>query len=97
MMLAAILLAQAVPTVSGYGMGGYSCAKAFAPENIQNTQSWVLGFWSGVNNTLGLQVGRKTDAEGVLGEVQRVCAGKPATLLYVAVDQAYANLRKQGL
>lgn len=97
MILAAILLAQAVPTISGFGMGGYSCAKAFAPENIRTTQSWVLGFWSGVNNSLGLQVGLKTDVEGVLGEVQRVCSGKPATLLYVAVDQAYANLRKQGL
>ena len=101
MILAALFLAQVAaatpPTVTGFGMGGYSCARAFEPHNFAITQSWVLGFWSGVNNTRGLQVGRNTDAAGVVGEVRRVCEDQPATLLYVAVDQAYANLHAKGL
>jgi len=101
MIILALALAQAAtkptPMVSGFGMGGYSCARAFAPENMANAVSWIFGFWSGVNNTRGLQVGAKTDADGVIGEVKRVCASRPAALLYVAVDQAYANLHKQGL
>ena len=100
MIALALMLAQAakpVPTVGGFGMGGYSCAKAFSPENLANTQSWIFGFWSGVNNTRGLQVGSRTDAAGVLDEVRRVCEVHPAVMLYVATDQAYANLHKAGL
>lgn len=100
MIALALMLAQAganpVPMISGFGMGGYSCARAFASENLNQTQSWIFGFWSGVNNTRGLQVGSHTDGDGVLGEVRRVCASHPATLLYVAAEKAYANLHRQG-
>lgn len=89
--------ASTVPQVSGFGMGGYSCATAFEPENVDQTRNWVFGFWSGVNNTRGLRVGARTDGDGVMGEVRRVCTTRPAILLYVAVDQAYANLLRQRL
>lgn len=88
---------RTTPDVMIYGAGGFSCTRAWQQENVSFSTNWVLGFWSGVNNTRGLLVGSKTDADGILGEVKRVCAARPAIRLYEAVDQAFANLHSQGL
>lgn len=74
------------------GMGVESCAKAFNPTYADKTEDWILGFVSGMNAVKGSNVGRNTDAQGVIGEVRLICSQRPSMRMVEAAAEAYKKM-----
>jgi len=68
-----------------YGMGHKSCAYWQSSQaTLYEGNSWIFGYWSGANafndqnHMVGHMVGSKTDGNGIIAEVKKVCAGRPS-------------------
>ena len=79
-------------TANVYGIGGNSCA-SWLSSNRNETEGdiWVLGYWSGRNdaNAANHKVGATTGADGIIGEVKKVCKDKPSLTLFHAVGRVW--------
>jgi hypothetical protein len=98
-MAAALALAQAHAPPTGIriiGVGNDSCATAFRRENLIQSQAWIYGFWSGRNSERRASVGFSTDANGIVGEVERLCRLSPSTALVIAATVAYDAMETDG-
>jgi hypothetical protein len=96
---AAVLLAlnaSAQPTERGVlvsGVGINSCAWWLSSESTKNAgQHYIQGYLSGMNWAQNSQVGRSTDNDGWLGEVEKECREAPSMLLVVAAHRVYQRL-----
>ena len=83
------------PTENGANI---SCASALHPADKfeSDIRSWVLGFWSGQNFEGRALVGRNTDSNGIVGEVEKVCRSQPSMLFISAVRSTYMDMKKAG-
>lgn len=83
--------AERVP-VHVFGAGYYSCAAWLQDAaHLRDGQSWVLGYWSGLNAHTpgGGVVGSNTDGPAILEEVRRICEREPSTDLIDATNRQY--------
>ncbi len=100
MILAALLLAQANPfdqfheQVAIFGVGRYSCAKAWQPENHYASFAWVMGYVSGRNYSDATRTGVATAGEGIVADIKRRCELDPSALLVNVTERAFTDLRK---
>jgi hypothetical protein len=76
-----------------------TCATVFSPTSSLNdvgraqAREWILGYLSGLNVASHANVGTRSDAEGMIGEVRLYCEGHPSMELIDAVDGTWSNLR----
>jgi hypothetical protein len=90
----AILAAEFADTYM-FGIGLKSCAYwQSSPATVDEGRSWIVGHWSGLNtfNNQNHTVGSKTDGEGIIGEVKRVCDSRPSISLSNAVLSVYTAM-----
>ena len=73
-----------------------SCTTAFQNVADGTVQSWVTGFWSGLNFGEGRMVGQASDADGIIAEVKLECSKSPSDPLTSSVVRAYRRLQKNG-
>lgn len=81
-----------------YG-GEISCARWQSTTSYQQAgRSWILGFWSGKNMEAAdnSQVGRTTDADGIVGEVKLVCDAAPSKMLVTATLETYQRFKREN-
>jgi hypothetical protein len=84
-------------SVLTFGAGITSCATWLTDKKTDtDIHGWVLGYWSGLNrlNTRH-QVGKSTDAKGVVAEVKKVCTASPTTEIDDAIVAVYIRLGNQ--
>jgi hypothetical protein len=78
-------------TVWTMGIGHLSCANWLSNDiSEQAGNSWVLGFWSGLNvfNT-DHTVGHSIDNLGKLGELKKTCVEHPSASLSTVAREIY--------
>jgi hypothetical protein len=80
-------------TVSVYGLGTSSCAKAMQPIVRDEAFAWVMGYITGKNSEKFL-VSPMTDGYGFFGEVELLCKEKPSTTLFHAAEITYERLAR---
>jgi|SRR5665213_498392 len=80
------------------GIGSNSCAYWLSnPVFDRDGRNWVLGYWSGLNvNAAHPAVGVHSDAEGIWGEVKKICVAEPSTPLSSAVMDVYTQFERDG-
>ena len=97
---AASAQAQAPSTaMSIYGAGTVSCATYLQDRTLRiNADGWILGFWTGMNeeNETSHQVGKTTDARGIVAQVAQVCRSQPVVPLYKTVRDIYKQMKSDG-
>jgi len=79
-------------TTNVYGIGGNSCVSWLSSHGKETEGDiWVLGYWSGRNdaNTANHKVGATTGADGIIGEVKKVCKDNPSLALFHAVGRVW--------
>lgn len=94
----AVIVAVALQQAFVFG-GTISCAAWLeSPSTEVQGSQWLLGFWSGKNMEAegGGQVGRSTDAAGVVGEVRLVCQASPSKSLISATLETYNRFKAEG-
>jgi hypothetical protein len=57
-------------------------------------REWILGYLSGLNVGADANVGTRSDAEGMIGEVRLYCDGHPSMQLVDAVDKTWSKLKQ---
>ena len=74
-----------------------SCATADTSITVSGNaiSYWILGFWSGMNNALGKQIGRTTDTAGLLGEVKLYCDAHPSATVTEASLMTYLKFETE--
>lgn len=94
-MIALMLLfaLQDSPPIMIVGEGSVSCATAWRRENVEVSEEWVAGFWSGLNLDAKAITGHTTDRDGIIGEVRLVCQRQPSANLLQATVTVYAAMR----
>ena len=81
-----------------FGIGLSSCAHwQSTPSRQREGAIWIYGYWSAANHIADTQrqTGRHTDADGIVGEVKKVCDTRPSMGLVEAAGIAYFNLSKR--
>jgi hypothetical protein len=80
-----------------FGWGLKSCAYWQAlPATRDAGEWWIIGFWSGLNRfNENHMVGSKTDYNGIIAEVKKVCAGRPSMSVSDATLTAYKMLAQE--
>ena len=80
------------------GAGNWSCATWLSsPSNELAGKNWLLGFWSGTNNSSSSHtVGIHSDITGITAEVTNVCKSSPSKLLYSVVNRVYEMMQSRG-
>jgi len=73
------------------GIGRMSCAY-WLSQSFNEGESWILGFWSGLNHAGARTIGRHTDGPGIIAEVRKVCATRPSMTLVGATFTAYFEM-----
>jgi hypothetical protein len=75
-----------------------SCATALGTTGQfdPDTRFWALGFWSGQNTARLAMVGHTTDANGIIGEIEKLCRNEPAMPYVSAVGSTYITMKKAG-
>lgn len=87
------------PDFYALGQGRLSCANWLSrPEYERDGQSWILGYWSAINlaNPANHAVGSRSDGDGIVAEVKRICLAEPSANLYQAVDRVYLEFQQRG-
>jgi hypothetical protein len=77
------------------GVGSIDCGTWLSTASYKTKgESWLLGYWSGINVTsrTNRMVGHTTDARGILGAVEKVCADDPTRKLSDATVIVYNHL-----
>lgn len=79
------------------GPGVDSCASWLkSSQNELVGASWLLGFWTGLNAASTQLVGEKTNVDGRVGEVKKICTDRPSMSLVDAAFKAYAVMRNSS-
>ena len=78
-----------------FGVGHYSCERAWETEFKFSAFSWVMGYFSGRNVGDQTKVGGTTDGDGVVAEVRKVCDAKPSLTLATATERVFVSLSRQ--
>jgi hypothetical protein len=89
--------AQGAPTYI-IGIGLKSCSYwQSSPATSGEGEAWIYGNWTGLNihNTQNRMVGSRTDGDGIVAEVKKVCEGQPFMSLSEAVLKVY-NAMAEG-
>lgn len=76
--------------------GDRSCANSFRPEILPYTREWVAGFYSGRNVGQGRRIGERTDMDGIMGEVAKVCDQHPSWQLVRATNEAFNTMTRES-
>jgi hypothetical protein len=79
-----------------FGMGIKSCANwKLNSYNDYAGQTWILGFWSGLNAAADTAnfVGIDTDAPAILAEIALICSNSPSMKLQDAIIAHYSRVR----
>lgn len=83
------------PTVWVVGIGGASCAIWLSDPGYEHQgESWLLGYWSGINMANGSMVGHSTDGLGIIERVKDMCREDPALRLADATAKVRAEFRE---
>ena len=107
MLLLAILavadMAGAPPrvfSVLSYGVGQTPCVTWLASDPLLKAkgESWVEGYWTGVNDSVPafVAVGASTDAAGVVAEVRKSCEATPKQTLVEATSAVFIRMKAEG-
>jgi hypothetical protein len=86
-----LALAQGMPT-NIIGIGLESCSYwQSSPATSDEGRAWIYGNWTGLNihNTQNRMVGSRTDGDGIVAEVKKVCDGQRSMSLGEAVLKVY--------
>ena len=80
-----------------FGIGRQSCAHWLSGPNEENEgQTWILGFWSGLNDSKLQTVGGNSDSAAIWGEVRKICMNEPSTVMLDATMRVYAQFAATG-
>ena len=82
-----------------YGPGTVSCATYLQDRSLRiNADGWILGFWTGMNeeDDTTHQVGKTTDARGIVAQVAQICRAQPVQPLYKTVRDIYKQMKSDG-
>jgi len=97
-MILSLLLAASVGQprlIPAFGFGNVKCEQAFTQEAATQSESWILGFWTGLNIQSAAGVGAGKSNEDVLGSVKASCARQPSATLLKATQLAYRTMRNR--
>jgi len=80
----------------GYGLTACCATWLASPGNQAAGNEWILGYWTGQNvrNVRDHEVGRSTDANGILNEVKTLCDATPNERLASAAGRVYVNFER---
>ena len=90
LLAASIAQPKLIPT---FGYGSVKCEDAFKQEAATQSESWILGFWTGLNIQSSAGVGAGKSNEDVLSSVKANCTRQPAATLLQATQLAYRALK----
>ena len=89
-----LLVASPAISATAYGIAFDSCAVSMERSEARN--AWILGFWSGLNVAIGADVGKTTDAMGIIAEVERFCSENPTVSMGMATAKVYVSFENAG-
>lgn len=78
-----------------YGIGTKSCAYwQSSGATLAEGRAWAYGYWSGLNtfNNQDHMVGSRTDSDGIIGEVKKLCDSHPSITFGTAVLAVYGAM-----
>ncbi|MFD1611281.1 hypothetical protein ACFSCW_05630 [Sphingomonas tabacisoli] len=81
------------PMIPTFGFGSVKCEAAFKPDSVMQAQSWILGFWTGLNVQSGHGVGTGKSNDDIWDSVRKACAKTPSATLLAATQTAYKALK----
>jgi hypothetical protein len=75
-------------------LGDRTCANwQKDPQHYVWGGNWILGFWTGINFANERHdVGKTQDADGIIGEVKKICRDQPSMTLLKATVQVYSMI-----
>ena len=79
--------------IPAFGFGNVKCEEAFTQEAGTQSESWILGFWTGLNIQSAAGVGAGKSNEAVLDSVKAACTKQPSTTLLKATQLAYREMK----
>jgi len=83
---AASLQPVLVPT---FGAGALTCQEAFTMDRQVQAESWILGYWTGLNMQPGGGGDPRNTSDAVLNAVKESCSKTPAATLLRATQASY--------
>jgi hypothetical protein len=95
-MMLTLLLAASVSQpklVPAFGFASVKCEEAFRQEAAAQSESWILGFWTGLNLQSAASVGAGKSTDAVLDSVKAACANQPSVTLLKATQLAYRAMK----
>ena len=74
--------------------GGRTCANWLKDQQHEVWGgNWILGFWTGINFANERHdVGQTQDADGIIGEVKKICRDQPSMLLLKATTKVHGMI-----
>jgi hypothetical protein len=99
---ALIFVAGISPSEAKYwavGQGRSSCASWLShPEFERDGDQWIVGYWTAMNkyNKQNSEVGSRSDPEGILGEIKKICLAEPSSVLDDVVGRVYKRFEEEG-
>jgi len=97
-MMLMVLLAASVSQpklVPAFGFASVKCEEAFRQEAAAQSESWILGFWTGLNLQSAASVGKGKSTDVVLDSVKAACAKQPSGTLLNATQLAYRTMKNR--
>lgn len=80
-----------------FGAGNVSCATSLFPQYDVSTESWIAGFWSGLNYfSVKSRTGLSSDEAGIVAEVRLYCRSHPSLKLLESVEYVYHDMMVAG-
>lgn len=79
--------------IPAFGFGSVKCEDAFTQEATTQSESWIFGFWTGLNIQSAGSVGAGKSNEAVLDSVKENCAKQPSATLLKATQLAYRAMK----
>lgn len=77
-----------VPT---FGAGALTCQAAFTMDRQVQAESWILGFWTGLNMQPGGGSDPRNTSDAVLNAVKDTCAKMPMASLLRATQASHRS------
>lgn len=79
--------------------GQNSCATWLSSDEARAFgNEWIAGYWSGLNahNDRNHMVGRNTDFQGIIGEIELLCRAEPSERISRVTGRVYVRLEDEG-
>jgi hypothetical protein len=74
-----------------FGWGVRTCAEWLMYPGNESTESWILGFWSGLNAEREAKIGGSSDPHLILYATRKECEAHPDEHIADAAETAYFN------